>query len=81
MWLIFGSKNASEYQNDRITLGIFAGVSLVLLIMTLCNSVVCQSYFGKADLWNKSRTVEVDDRLLLTDMEHDFKVPHRIVLD
>lgn len=50
-------------------------MSLLLLVMTLINSVVCQSFFGKADLWNKTKsTAENDDSTLLTEMaaDHDY---------
>ncbi|CCG81476.1 Putative uncharacterized protein [Taphrina deformans PYCC 5710] len=81
IWVIYFSKHADTYQNDRITLGIFAGISIVLLVMTFINSVTCQTYFGKADLWSRTRNVSVDDNMLLSDMETEHNQTKRVLLD
>lgn len=81
IWVIYASRHAGTYQNDRITLGIFAGVSIVLLLMTFCNSVACQMYFGKADLWSRTRTMEVDNSMLLSDMDIEYNQTKRVLLD
>jgi hypothetical protein len=80
-WRIFGSSRADEFRNDRITLGIFAGVSLALLVCTVINSIYCQRYFGKVDLWERHRRVqkeEQDDQPLST---IDLANPRGVVLD
>ncbi|BFZ54171.1 hypothetical protein PYCC9005_001203 [Savitreella phatthalungensis] len=62
-WKIFSSRHADDYRNDRITLGIFAAVSLVLLVLTFINSIFCHSYFGKTTLWEKQRKLRQQEQL------------------
>lgn len=81
-WRIFGKASASMYQNDRITLAIFASISVVLLIMTFIISVICQSYFGKADLWNKRRAKQEVEDVTVNEMEFvELPFAKRTLLD
>lgn len=82
-WRIFGSSQRQIYANDRITLGIFASVSMVLLVLTFLNAIWCQSFFGKADLWQKAKTSGNEDNMPLNEMEldNDYLQNKRLVLD
>lgn len=75
LWRIYGSEYSTSYSNDRITLGIFAGVSIILLVMTFINCLVCQSYFGTTDLWQKARA-DADHGTQLTEIDQDFVYGH-----
>lgn len=80
-WRIYGSKHSATYTNDRITLGIFAGVSILLLVMTFINCVICQNYFGTTDLWSKAGPAP-DTSLPLTEMDQDYGYANkRLILD
>lgn len=80
-WRIFGSVHAKTYRNDRITLGIFAGISIALLVATFIISVVCHTYFGKADLWAKKRNVEEPDDLQFGECDNSLVFSKRVLLD
>lgn len=49
--------------------------------MTFANSIICQSYFGKADLWEKTRAAETDNSVLLHEMDYKYNPSHRLELD
>ncbi|KAJ8604609.1 hypothetical protein MRB53_041762 [Persea americana] len=83
LYRIYGSHHADKYQNDRITLTIFAGVSIILLIFTFLITMICHSYFGKADLWSKRRHVEDPDDVSIQfgEIDNSYAYSKRVLLD
>lgn len=84
-WKISGSDERFQFQNDRITLGIFAAVSLLLLLATFANACVCHYYFGKSALWEKEREkraklAEAED-VPLYEQGNEYMHAKRLVLD
>jgi len=47
LWRIWDNGTEAQYFNDRISLTIFACISIMLLVCTLVVSVICQLNFGK----------------------------------